>query len=103
MQRPSEKVYLHMEYFVMSSASQRGVDGTATAAASWAAMAPTGSKNAASLPARNEWFDAFARRAATWCGKPVVFIAAVLIVVVWAATGPMFGYGDTWQLVINTG
>jgi low affinity Fe/Cu permease len=32
-----------------------------------------------------------------------VFIAAVLTVVVWAATGPMFHYSDTWQLVINTG
>jgi low affinity Fe/Cu permease len=65
-------------------------------------MAQTGSKNTA-LPARNEWFDAFARKAATWCGKPVVFIAAVLTVIVWAATGPMFRYSDTWQLVINTG
>jgi len=38
-----------------------------------------------------------------FCGKPVVFLAAVLIVVVWAATGPIFRYSDTWQLVINTG
>jgi low affinity Fe/Cu permease len=66
-------------------------------------MAQTTSKDTPSLPARNEWFDAFARRAAMWCGKPIVFIAAVLTVLVWAATGPMFGYSDTWQLVINTG
>src|SRR4029078_5192963 len=38
-----------------------------------------------------------------WCGKPVVFLAAVLIVVVWAVTGPIFGFSDTWQLVINPG
>ena len=63
----------------------------------------TTSKDTPALPARNEWFDAFARRAAMWCGKPIVFIAAVLTVLVWAATGPMFGYSDTWQLVINTG
>ena len=55
------------------------------------------------LPKRSEWFDTFARKASTLCGKPVVFLAAVLTVVVWAATGPMFHYSDTWQLVINTG
>ena len=38
-----------------------------------------------------------------WSGKPWVFGAALLIVVVWAATGPVFGFSDTWQLVINTG
>jgi low affinity Fe/Cu permease len=55
------------------------------------------------LPPRNEWFDAFARKAATFCGKPLVFLLAVGIVLVWAITGPLFGYSDTWQLVINTG
>jgi low affinity Fe/Cu permease len=37
-----------------------------------------------------------------WTGKPMTFIACMLLVVVWAATGPMFQYSDTWQLVINT-
>src|SRR5919106_555911 len=60
-------------------------------------------QNHTSLPKRSEWFDTFARKAATLCGKPVVFIAAVLTVVAWGATGPMFHYSDTWQLVINTG
>jgi low affinity Fe/Cu permease len=36
-------------------------------------------------------------------GKPVTFILCCLIVLVWAAAGPMFGFSDTWQLVINTG
>jgi low affinity Fe/Cu permease len=36
-------------------------------------------------------------------GKPATFMVAVLIVIVWAASGPLFGFGDTWQLVINTG
>lgn len=40
---------------------------------------------------------------ATAAGKPAVFIAAVAVVVVWALSGPVFGYSDTWQLVINTG
>ena len=50
-----------------------------------------------------EWFSRFARAASLFCGKPVVFLAAVAIVIIWAATGPMFHYSDTWQLVINTG
>ena len=37
------------------------------------------------------------------CGHAGVFIIAVAIIVVWAATGPIFGYSDTWQLIINTG
>jgi low affinity Fe/Cu permease len=36
-------------------------------------------------------------------GRPVTFAACVLVVVAWAATGPLFGFSDTWQLVINTG
>jgi len=55
------------------------------------------------LPKRNDWFDSFARKTSMFCGKPVVFLGAVLIVIVWATTGPIFGYSDTWQLVINTG
>jgi low affinity Fe/Cu permease len=36
-------------------------------------------------------------------GRPIAFIAAVAIIVAWAATGPIFNFNDTWQLVINTG
>ena len=39
---------------------------------------------------------------AHWTGKPVAFLTATALVVAWAVTGPMFGYSDTWQLVINT-
>jgi len=35
-------------------------------------------------------------------GKPIAFLMAVALVIVWAATGPLFGFSDTWQLVINT-
>lgn len=55
------------------------------------------------LPKRSDWFDSFARKTSLFCGKPVVFLGAVLIVLIWAVTGPMFGFSDTWQLVINTG
>ena len=40
---------------------------------------------------------------AALAGKPATFILALLVVLVWAATGPMFAFSETWQLVINTG
>lgn len=48
-------------------------------------------------------FSQFAHATSLWTGHPVAFLFAVAVVVVWAATGPLFGYSDTWQLVINTG
>jgi low affinity Fe/Cu permease len=48
-------------------------------------------------------FNRFTKWAARAAGHPLAFCAAVLIVVVWAATGPLFDYSETWQLVINTG
>ena len=48
-------------------------------------------------------FGQFARSAARSSGHPFTFVAAVLIIVGWAVTGPLFGFSDTWQLVINTG
>ncbi|MFZ1699269.1 MAG: low affinity iron permease family protein [Pyrinomonadaceae bacterium] len=48
-------------------------------------------------------FTRFARMAATVTGKPITFISAVLIIIGWAVVGPIFGFSDTWQLVINTG
>jgi low affinity Fe/Cu permease len=51
---------------------------------------------------RGEWFVSFAHEIASHSGKPVTFLTALALVVVWALTGPLFGYSDTWQLVINT-
>jgi low affinity Fe/Cu permease len=48
-------------------------------------------------------FARFAQATAVASGHPVTFGLAVIVVVVWGATGPMFGYSDGWQLVINTG
>jgi low affinity Fe/Cu permease len=48
-------------------------------------------------------FGRLAKRTARLTGHPATFAAAVLIVVAWAVTGPLFGFSDTWQLVINTG
>ena len=50
-----------------------------------------------------ELFRKFAQTTSHAVGSPWAFIIATLIIVVWAATGPLFGYSDTWQLVINTG
>jgi low affinity Fe/Cu permease len=47
-------------------------------------------------------FSNFARGISAWSGRPLVFGLALLAVILWAVTGPLFGYSDTWQLVINT-
>ena len=47
-------------------------------------------------------FAYIARRIAVLAGRPVTFLIAVAAVVLWAASGPAFGFSDTWQLVINT-
>ena len=48
-------------------------------------------------------FTVMAGAVSTWTGRPSAFLLCCLIVVVWAATGPVFRYSDTWQLIINTG
>ena len=48
-------------------------------------------------------FSRFARWTARAAGHPSAFLMALLVIVVWAVTGPVFGFSDTWQLVINTG
>ncbi len=50
----------------------------------------------------NSWFNVFAKAAARFSGRPMTFILALLVIVIWAATGPIFGFSDTWQLIINT-
>ena len=45
----------------------------------------------------------FASRISAWTGSTAAFLIALAIVVIWGATGPLFGYSNTWQLVINTG
>ena len=48
-------------------------------------------------------FTRFAKWAARATGKPAAFIVAASIIVLWALSGPIFDFSDTWQLVINTG
>ena len=47
-------------------------------------------------------FASIARSVSTLMGRPAAFAAAVLVIVLWAASGPLFGFSDTWQLVVNT-
>ncbi len=59
-----------------------------------------GTPNQSTLSAR---FSSFAQATALWTGHPIAFLLAVIVVLAWIVTGPLFNYSDTWQLVINTG
>ena len=48
-------------------------------------------------------FTRFAKWTAYVTGRPIAFIFAVAVIIVWALTGPIFDFSDTWQLIINTG
>jgi len=50
-----------------------------------------------------KFFNLCATRISTAAGQPLTFITAMLIILVWAVSGPVFHYSDTWQLIINTG
>jgi low affinity Fe/Cu permease len=76
----------------------------------------TRSKNKAALPSIisfrgptsfsdrvDTWFTQFAHHTSRFAGSPWIFVLAVLTIAVWGITGPLFGFSDTWQLVINTG
>lgn len=51
----------------------------------------------------NETFRTVAHAASHAVGSPVAFLLALIVLAVWAISGPLFGFSDTWQLVINTG
>jgi low affinity Fe/Cu permease len=51
----------------------------------------------------NSWFTRFAKATAHATGQPASFAVAAAVVLVWAISGPLFHFSDTWQLVINTG
>ncbi len=49
------------------------------------------------------FFTRFAKATARKTGQPTAFMMALAVIIIWLITGPMFKFGDTWQLVINTG
>ena len=51
----------------------------------------------------NDWFGRFAASSSGWLGSKWAFAGAGLVIALWATTGPLFRFSDTWQLVINTG
>lgn len=51
---------------------------------------------------KTSWFVMFSRRLATLSGRAQTFLMALLLIIVWALSGPLFDFSDTWQLVINT-
>ncbi len=51
---------------------------------------------------RPSWFTRAAKAASRAAGRPITFIIAAAVIVLWALSGPLFGFSDTWQLVINT-
>jgi len=93
---------------VVTAASSQAAD-KATAKEAVKTTAAKIEANSDAPPDKNSksssWSDLFGRMASTtahWTGKPIAFLLASACVVVWAATGPLFHYSDTWQLVINT-
>lgn len=48
-------------------------------------------------------FERFSAKVTKFTGKPVTFLSAIAVILIWAVTGPIFHYSDTWQLIINTG
>src|SRR5690349_7782233 len=66
-------------------------------------MAKTSHNTATALETLRDKFSNFAQTISHATGHPAAFLLALLVVIVWGVTGPLFGYSDTWQLVINTG
>ncbi|RYD70685.1 MAG: low affinity iron permease family protein [Verrucomicrobiaceae bacterium] len=50
-----------------------------------------------------KFYDGLCLRMADWLGRPLVFSLAVLSILLWCVTGPLFHYSDTWMLLVNTG
>lgn len=66
-------------------------------------MAKRGRDASSEQPTLTDRFNAVAHALTAMLGTPWTMTAAALVIVVWATTGPIFGFSDTWQLVINTG
>ena len=51
----------------------------------------------------NDIFTKFTTLVSTWLGRPWIFVGALGILILWGISGPILGFSDTWQLIINTG
>ncbi|RZK79258.1 MAG: low affinity iron permease family protein [Pedobacter sp.] len=52
---------------------------------------------------KHNFFERVSNKITAWTGSPIAFVSAVLVIIIWVVSGPVFHYSDTWQLVINTG
>src|SRR5262245_31193875 len=89
----------------MSTKRKQGPPAKAAAAkhASGAAMKVAPPNEARPfMHALNDWFGCLAHDIAHLSGKAVTFVIAVVLILAWAVTGPLFHFSDTWQLIINT-
>jgi low affinity Fe/Cu permease len=88
----------NMEFNAManSALSARPADAQAARSVKSAGQGRSGSR-------LSKYFSDFSHLVAHAAGTPAAFLLAVLTILVWAVSGPLFGYSDTWQLVINTG
>ena len=86
-----------------STASTRVDDADEDDDGALGSMPTTTSATYASHSAALTAFDRFASSVTRWAGSPAAFCAALLTVVVWGVTGPLFAFSSSWQLVINTG
>ena len=66
-------------------------------------MAQHSRRDASTRSRRGAFFEPIAARITEWVGSSSGFASAVGVIVLWAVSGPLFGWSDTWQLVINTG
>ena len=55
------------------------------------------------MKTKHSAFNKIARSVAKFSGRPICFVVAAVVILLWALSGPVFGFNDTWQLVINTG
>jgi len=87
----------------MSAVTARSNVGIARDAVDSANNAARKAVDKVNTPSPSGGFSKFSNQVAHATGKPITFAIAALVILVWAVTGPIFNYSDTWQLIINTG
>ncbi len=55
------------------------------------------------MPSRPSLFLRFSSQVADASGRPAAFMCALVLILIWAGTGPVFGFSETWQMIVNTG
>jgi low affinity Fe/Cu permease len=90
------------EHLASSPPCRRPRAGSHVSLRSSSVRRPRAASEADVITKNSSWFPRAARQIAQASGRPITFVLALLAVVAWAACGPIFGFSDTWQLVVNT-